>query len=164
MESLNINTERPKSWNHTRQKYKKPQQGPEQATKPTARSSASAHICKQGPGSGHPRQRLVSNHLGGVGETSPWVSPSKEGNNSTESELNRVQSTTGEAKLCKTKLAGGRDPEVSSNGSFCIESTSNQDSDSSKKEEKLRRSQLEVWPQCSQGTLGAGGLQGGVTI
>ena len=49
---------------------------------------------KERAGSGHLRQRLAPNDLGGVGETSPQVSPSKEGENSTKPELNRVQSTT----------------------------------------------------------------------
>ena len=49
---------------------------------------------KEKAGSGHRRQRLTPNDLGGVGGTSPPVSPSKEGDNSTKPELNHVQSTT----------------------------------------------------------------------
>ena len=54
------------------------------------------------PGSEHTRrdvasqgaQRLAPNDLGGVGETSPREAPSKEGDTSTKSELNHIQSTT----------------------------------------------------------------------
>ena len=49
---------------------------------------------KRRAGSGHRGQRLAPNDLGGVGETSPPVASSREGDNSTKPELNHVQSTT----------------------------------------------------------------------
>ena len=49
---------------------------------------------KKRAGSGHWGQRLAPNDLGGVGETSPPVASSREGDNSAKPELNHVQSTT----------------------------------------------------------------------
>ena len=49
---------------------------------------------KKKAGGGRRRQRLAPNDLRGVGETSPPVSPPKEGDNSIKPELNHAQSTT----------------------------------------------------------------------
>ena len=94
---------------------------------------------KEKAGSGHRRQRLAPNDLGGVGETSPPVSPPKEGDNSTKPELNHVQSTTvpvfAKEKSVRSSGKDNNDAGSSSADSVRIQSASNSDIDSSEEEE-----------------------------
>ena len=88
---------------------------------------------KEKAGSGHRRQRLAPNDLGGVGETSPPVSPPKEGDNSTKPELNHVQSTTvpvfAKEKSVRSSGKDNNDAGSSSADSVRIQSASNSDID-----------------------------------
>ena len=82
---------------------------------------------------------MAPNDLGGVGETSPPVSLSKQGDNLTKAELNHVQSTTVPVLANEESVGSpGKDNNAagsSSADSVRIRSTSSSDIDSSEEEE-----------------------------
>ena len=82
---------------------------------------------------------MAPSGLGGVGETTPPVSPSKGADNTTKPELNHVQSTTVPVPSNKDSIASrgkdGDDVGSSAADSVRIKSASNSDTDSSEEEE-----------------------------
>ena len=101
----------PQNRNHTEHQNTSPQHGPNNwtwgiQTSTCTRQQYQVHnqthsfksevLSRKGSGNGRVGQRLASHDLGGVGVMSPSHYPSKEGDNSTKPELNRVQSTTWE--------------------------------------------------------------------
>jgi len=126
-------------------------------TQGTANFSSTTSSWGKGLGRGHLRERPAPGEVEGVGETSPQVAPSKEGDNSTKPVLNRVQHILWETCPSGFPSPGlesyHRDLKVSSAGSVCIESVSNSnpDADSSEHEERRhRKTHYPSQPLCSQ--------------